>query len=276
MYTSTTQEFYLEVLLNTKFSINTFAYVECGIDWNVEDRLIPDYDIWYIKKGRGELFVNGERFSIKPGCMYFFRPGDRISATQNLGQNLSVYYCHFQTDVHWFFPQLQVKQGCYVKDLRVEFHLFQGLELQENGHLTPEDQRLMLVMVFHLLFKAKAMSFYSQSISAQDLPRFEKALIFMNDHISETIELSDLEELLGLEKSGVNKVFKSITGMSTMHFFTQLRVNKAKLLLRKSYSISQVAQDLGYSDLFTFSKVFKRHTGMTPSFYTKHPPESFE
>ncbi len=276
MQTSANKNFYLEVLLHTKYSINTLSLVHCDHDWKLNNRFIPDYDLWYVKKGQGSVWINGELFPLQAGCVYFFRPGDVISASQNEDQPLSVYYCHFQTDIHWFFPQVRIQQGCNAKNQKLEFHLFQGLQLQRTGSFTPEDQRLMLLMVFHLLFKAKGMSFYSQEITPLDIERFDKALAYMDEHIGKTITLIELEQVLCMEKSGINSLFRTITGMSTIQFFTKLRMNKAKLLLRKGTTITQTAQNLGYPDLYSFSKVFKRHTGISPRTYSQSSFESFE
>ena len=268
--------FNLDVLLNTAFSINILKYVDCPREWQINQQVIPDYDLWYVKRGSGTLILNDEEYPIQPGCMYFFRPGDVISATQEPNNRLSVYYCHFQTEANWFFPRVQVQQGALVKPYRIELYLFQAVQLQGSGEFTSDDQQLMLVTVFHFLFKAGALRFILPGLSPLDYQRFEKAVEFMNQHIDQNLVVADMEEFLALEKSGINKLFRSITGMSTIHFFTNLRINKAKIMLRTGKRISHVAESLGYTDLFTFSKVFKRQTGMTPRSYAQHTFQSFE
>ena len=47
-------------------------------------------------------------------------------------------------------------------------------------------------------------------------------------------------------------------------------MEKAKQnLLNRSYTVQQIANTVGYGDEFTFSKAFKRYTGLSPKFYRK-------
>ncbi|MFD2610956.1 helix-turn-helix domain-containing protein [Paenibacillus gansuensis] len=45
-------------------------------------------------------------------------------------------------------------------------------------------------------------------------------------------------------------------------------MNQAKLLLRQTtYKLSEIADSVGYNDLFTFSKAFKKVVGVAPNLY---------
>lgn len=62
--------------------------------------------------------------------------------------------------------------------------------------------------------------------------------------------------------------FKKNLNLSPQAFLTQLRMEKAKeKLLNSNYAIQQIANITGYTDAFTFSKAFKRYTGLSPKYY---------
>ena len=52
--------------------------------------------------------------------------------------------------------------------------------------------------------------------------------------------------------------------------FTQLKIEEAKKLLRENFSPAEIANQLYFESPTYFTKVFKKHTGTTPSAYKKH------
>ncbi|MNH45884.1 HTH-type transcriptional activator Btr [compost metagenome] len=64
----------------------------------------------------------------------------------------------------------------------------------------------------------------------------------------------------------MSRAFKEITGYTVIEFFNKLKMDKAKaLLLEGDMKIKDVAQTLGYSDEFYFSRLFKKTEGLSPS-----------
>lgn len=64
------------------------------------------------------------------------------------------------------------------------------------------------------------------------------------------------------------KTFTSVYGISPMKYLQNLRLDKAKAMLASDYgSITQIAESVGYSNLYHFSKMFKLYTGVCPRDY---------
>lgn len=64
------------------------------------------------------------------------------------------------------------------------------------------------------------------------------------------------------------RIFKSLTGASPMQYVAEQRMAEARRrLLREEASLAEIAGSLGYADPFHFSRAFKRHEGVAPSFY---------
>jgi AraC-like DNA-binding protein len=71
---------------------------------------------------------------------------------------------------------------------------------------------------------------------------------------------------LAMSESKFKAFYKAETGMSYKQFRSQVRQNKARLLLQNSnLPIEQIAEHLGYSHLSSFCRCFKRIEGVTPS-----------
>lgn len=78
---------------------------------------------------------------------------------------------------------------------------------------------------------------------------------------------------LGYSKSYMCRRFSEEIGMSILQYVTMLRMDKAKeLLLNSDRSIHQISTLLYFNDVTRFCKVFKKHTGLTPTQYRSAPP----
>lgn len=88
------------------------------------------------------------------------------------------------------------------------------------------------------------------------------------DHIAENITLQDLSDTLNFSSSYLNSVFRTATGKSIISAFTDMKINQAKIYLEKNnYSVTQIAECLGFSSVHYFSRVFKKTVGISPSEY---------
>lgn len=95
----------------------------------------------------------------------------------------------------------------------------------------------------------------------------ERTLILLNERYNSDISLDYCADEVGLSPDVLSKAFKKVTGLNFIDYLTQLRLEKAKQLLRETGNkISQVAEEVGYQPSY-FNRLFKKHEGMTPSQY---------
>jgi len=92
---------------------------------------------------------------------------------------------------------------------------------------------------------------------------------YIEQNRSKPIRLEDVCHAVSMSGNYLNTLFKSVTGRTIVQYAAEYKLDQAKLLLRKSYSIQEIAAMLGYYDLYHFSKTFKKATGQSPSHYRK-------
>ena len=91
---------------------------------------------------------------------------------------------------------------------------------------------------------------------------------FIQQNYNKKLSNDDLANLAGFSTVYFRKLFTATVGVSPMVYARSVRINKAKELLKSEYgSLSSVALSLGYSDLYDFSRDFKKHVGVSPSNY---------
>ena len=95
----------------------------------------------------------------------------------------------------------------------------------------------------------------------------EKMVNYFEDHFNEKISLDQVAENMYLSPFYISKIFKSETGDTPIRHLINIRLEKAKELLENGYkgSIQEVAASVGYDDAYHFSKLFKKHYGVSPS-----------
>lgn len=85
---------------------------------------------------------------------------------------------------------------------------------------------------------------------------------------SPDLDLDRLANRAGLSKFHFVRAFRSKTGSTPIQYLNRLRVDVAKQkLLSRRTPVIEIASDVGFSDLSTFNKAFKRHAGMSPTQY---------
>ncbi len=103
-----------------------------------------------------------------------------------------------------------------------------------------------------------------------DDPLVAKVTGYFWEHIDEDITLENVIRLFSVNKNQLNDAFNKEVSMSCMAYLEHLRINTAKSELQYGkHTVSEISVGVGYSDTNYFSKVFKKHTGLTPSEYMK-------
>ncbi|WP_025676740.1 AraC family transcriptional regulator [Paenibacillus massiliensis] len=97
----------------------------------------------------------------------------------------------------------------------------------------------------------------------------EQVMAYMNENYMHNISLDSCADYTGTSPFVLSKWFKKVTGKNFIDYLTELRLDKAKELLRDtSLLINDVAVQVGYQHSY-FNRIFKKQEGMTPTHYRK-------
>ena len=97
-----------------------------------------------------------------------------------------------------------------------------------------------------------------------------KAKAYLQSHYKEHIGVNTIAEKLSITPNYLSRLFREQTGMRLTDYLTQMRMEKAKALLKlQGNSVKYVAEQVGYYNAKHFANVFMKVVGLTPSEYRK-------
>jgi len=104
--------------------------------------------------------------------------------------------------------------------------------------------------------------------SGHEVNYLEKIFAYLDEHYKEEIVFEDMAKEIGISYSYMRKLVYELTGKSLMECINQKRIQKAKQLLVKStLNVAQIAAEVGYNNIQSFNRFFRKFEGITPSSY---------
>ena len=98
----------------------------------------------------------------------------------------------------------------------------------------------------------------------------KRVTAYIDSHYQEDLFLDRLAEEFGCSSKYLSTLVKSETGKNFSAYLTELRIRRAEDLLRHTeLEVKEIAASVGYADQRYFNRIFKKHTGKTPTQYRK-------
>jgi AraC-like DNA-binding protein len=231
-------------------------------------RVLDEYQLHYFPRGGGffESQGGGQR-KIEAGDFFLLFPGTWHRYTPCPETGWDEFWTGFQGDD----ADRLVKQGFFspanpVFKPRAEhgaLNLFSEIFIQ----LHTEPSGFMQVIAAHTM-QLLASVLASDQARGAGSPAEEiirKAKLRLRGELNHDIDLDGLAMELGVSYAWLRKMFRQYTGMSPHQYHLQLRLSKARQLLAVSgCSVKEAAAQIGYSDEYYFSRLFKLKTGVPP------------
>lgn len=98
--------------------------------------------------------------------------------------------------------------------------------------------------------------------------RLDKVKRYVDEHLSEHLSVATLARIASLESKYFSKFFREKTGARCSEWLATVRVRRASEMFRTAnHTVAKVAFAVGFRDVRTFTRTFKRVTSLTPRDY---------
>lgn len=249
------------------------------------------FQVCYVRCGQLVHRQEGQEVRLAPGDAFIIPPGFPHSLDFESAQTEMVslvfeealFHAGFaRSNAHQFLAGLQNGGGQPVR-LRLVLDEGQRASVESLMECLMRQQEAdcpaqlsaaasLISSVVYLL----AQSYYQQPQNAHRLGELvgynstlQQCVRYIDEHYKEEITLVALAKQFGMSRSAFCTVFPQFAGLPLRRYVARKRVQEAQMRIRShpELPLNQVAAEVGYEDVTTFYRNFRREAGMAPSKY---------
>ena len=234
---------------------------------NVSNQFPYDYYVFeYVVKGTGYIETPEEKYTVKGGDFYFLNK-----------LRYHIYYADPQDPYEKIFIVLKgsfvdflvssygINDSVYVKKINLNGLMTHIINLLDrDGPINYDKLAVLVLELFQQVFPPR---YLNKSVSNR-VPEMIKN--YIDTHVTEKITLEDISNRLYISKSHIERAFKQEYNKTPLAYCAEQKIAQvASMLVTTNYSLSQIAAQLGFSDVKYMSKSFKKFKGKSPMEYKR-------
>lgn len=238
-----------------------------------------DHILHYCVAGRGWVRMAGQEWEVTPDTMTFLPRGEPHIYGANAKQPWSIYWIHFtgrQADD--FFAAIQVSANSPLLHLPATPEIltaFQQVEECMREVHTPSHLLAASTALARFLGLIQLRRFASSQQQRTEEEQVQATITLMKDNLARPLFLRELAQAAHMSVSRYEAAFHKRTGCSPINFFNRMRIQQAcRQLDGTTQPVKQIASDLGFDDPYYFSRLFKKHVGVSPAEFRKQKTQS--
>ena len=212
----------------------------------------------YVVSGRGIFEREGRVHKLKAGDIFVIPPYLKTFYKADEKEPWRYIWVGFTADMT--LPEILARPVINLSGIEFVFKDMLSCENLENGRTEYLCAKLWELMSLMLEEKEEPQADY-----------VKKAKNIMRAEYIRGITVSQVAEALNLDRSYFSTLFKSKTGVSPQKYLIDLRLRRAaELMALHDESPTVAAFSVGYNDIYQFSKIFKKHFGVSPKVYKRN------
>lgn len=265
--------------------IYTVHYFEYAKDFAYSGEVHDFWELVYADKKNLFITAGAQEIELQAGQMYLHKPNEfhniRCDGKRAANSVIVSFDCS-APEVHSIAGKVislgekeRALLGTIVKEASSSFSTPLGnpytnvMELSQGGGFGGQQMIRLSIELLLIRLIRKHINMEPVKIhKSNDL--LAQIIDFLSANVEEHLEFKDILTEFNLSASVVKKIFRQQMGCGVMDYFTRLKVDKAKELIREeNYTFTEISEKLGFNTSQYFTTVFKRVSGMTPSEYAK-------
>lgn len=211
----------------------------------------------YVTSGQGTFWINEEKYEIRPSQVFVIPPGELVE---------------YEADKEnpWSYIWIGFESGIDVTEIISQpvFSFPQGKSLFEAMAGSIELKNGREIYLCSKIFELMYMLFPSEEKEGRRQVYVRQAKNYIKSEYMTGITVGDVAASLGLDRSYFSGLFREEVGKTPKEYLRDVRMQQAAAhLLKRDYTITEIAMAVGYPDVFAFSRVFRNYFGISPREY---------
>ena len=249
--------------------------VRCEADWHLGPDWAPrlrDYDLWFVSAGRGRMLTSDGEVALAPGVGLWMRPGRRYEATHDPAAPLVVNFFHFTLaePPRRFTPPAEVLRTAHPDFVEAMMRRILTLRAKSIPAAHASADALFGALLSELVRETAARNADRPTPGLDQHHReiIQRLVAEIREKPGAARTVAALAKTAGYSVDHFSRTFEKVTGQRPQELIIAARLARARQLLAETgLTISQIAETLGFRDVFFFSRQFTQRTGQTPSAY---------
>ena len=252
------------------------------------------HDFWefnYIDKGCMVVTIDGKEYLLKSGELVFFRPNQfhSLEARELSAPNHTVVSFVSNSKAMKYFENkiiavnsaerkllsILLREGLSAYSPIDKQPPITGMKEKKNAPIGAVQMTFNLLEEFLITLLRRSESGISigtrlvSPMYYDILPdRIKEIAKYMEQNVRQNLSVNQIAKHFLLSESGLKKIFARDAGCGVTEFFNNMKIEKAKEYIRENEkNFTQISDELGFSSIHYFSRLFKKKTGMTLTEY---------
>ncbi len=238
----------------------------CRADYVMQRRTFRYHSIEFVAEGRGELRLGGKTVALTPGIAFSYRPGipHRISSDPNAP--ITKYFIDFTgveagsliDDTALGMGPVQVREPNRIRTV------FDAIQYHADS-ATPQREAICLLQLRLLLQIIDSLRTRVDDVHSRAMYSYERCKRCIDDQFMSLTRLADVAKACHMDSCVICRLFKRFGDDSPYQYLLRRRMQHAADRLQTSdLLIKEVADAMGFSDPYHFSRSFKHVHGVSP------------
>ena len=239
----------------------------------------PDaYALYYVVDGKGVYTLSGSEYPAKEGDVFAIYPDVSVICRADKKEPWTLNAVSFNgidarllMNAAGFQPKEPLRSLDEYSAKNIT-RFYEGLYIFRAQNLFNSIMSTaMLYALMSLLVKTASWDQTAMPPGWTGAVHFQKALNFINENYCRPVTVDDIAEHVSLSRSRLYRVFMQQIFMSPQQYLIEMRIREGRRLLEKrAGSVKEIALAVGIEDPLRFSKLFRQHTGKSPTDYMKN------
>ncbi|MFV8341682.1 AraC family transcriptional regulator [Flavobacterium sp. XS2P39] len=265
-------------------SVNSDLYVNSFKNHLIDHSFVEEphrhnsYVLVFFTKGSGTHEIDFDVFSIQSGSMFFLQPGQMHH--WDLSDDVEGFVIFYSQEMYnLYFGQKTIADYPFYSSVdnkpEMVFDLAEAkaivpyfesmmLEIQTNQMLK-QDKIMNLLDIIHIEIARKYSATHLHVAHSYNV-KIKNFEVLLEHHFKTEKAPSFYASQLNITLKHLNRICNEMLQKTTTEVITDRIILEVKrMLMDKKMTVNEIASELGFDDYSYFTRLFKKHTGLTPS-----------
>lgn len=228
-------------------------------------------ELHYIMEGGGDFYIDQRCVTVREGDLLIVNSGEL-----HTGYCTDPPYCSFviiadPADLSAELGNRRYQFATRIREDGTVRHLVERIadesERQDPGY-KPLCRALTTELLVYLC-RQHATGHQPERVALRRknaLERLEPVLHYIEMHLAERITVEELARQLCLSEDRFGHLFREGVGLAPLQYINEVRLRKAMTLLQtEAYTVTEIAEAVGFRDYNHFGRLFRKRYGCTPN-----------